>query len=471
MVRALLRRAGEVPRGTYAISVLLLFLTGLFVLALHQEWLRTAALTVSLTALTLTVGALWRPTRLAFVGMFALAFVVLLLGRWLATLPSDRLYSEFSLETTKTTLVALFVAIVCVSVAPALSVQMRNRGGRCLDRVEATPAWEQFPRLAWLLLLVVVVCGALRVAENVMVARDVWLTGYVAQFAANNGATSFAWRYPSLMYDAFLAVFIAWRPRRCPLVLVLGLHALVMASSLFSGQRMYAVVWVGVLVAFVASAPPPWLGPLIRRRAVPLAVAAAVLLGSGVAGLSLIESMRSGSSSSGFLASQGVSYTAVAYAEEREADLPRTNTSYTFGRLEAELTGGPTYPESSVDEATRGNNLGATISWLVQPTVYAVGGGFGTSYVAELNTDFGAWAVGLYSLLVGAALIALPSLARRGWFAGAVTLLLARSLVIMPRDFALNWIFPFLSASVLAPLLGMAALTYLARWNRRRAPR
>lgn len=450
------------------IACLLIALTGLFALAISQDWLRLAVVALAMVPLVLIVASALRIARLAFVGMFALAYLVFLLGRWIATLSSNRLYSEFSLDVTRTTLIVLFVGAVSVAVVPIGTLIAKEWESSSTRPKDVTSAAAQFVRLSWLLLFALVVCGGVRIFENAAIAREVWRYGYTQQYVST---PEFSWpaiHYLGLMYDALLAIFVAWRPRRLMLALGLGIHLVVMASSLLTGQRIYSVVWVAVLLAYVACAPPRWLAPLIRRRTTSLMIAGVALLAVGISGLSMVEHLRSGSSNSGFLESQGVSYVVIGYANERAADLPQSNGSYTFGRLVDAFTGHEPYLPNSVLEATAGDNLGATISWLVQPGVYEAGGGFGTSFVAELHTDFGLWGVGLYGILVGAALVGLSSLARRNWLTVAVCLLLARSLIIMPRDFALNWVFPFLSFSVLIPLVSMAAIAYAAcRYDRR----
>lgn len=144
-----------------------------------------------------------------------------------------------------------------------------------------------------------------------------------------------------------------------------------------------------------------------------------------------------------FFVQQGGSYSVIGYAKQYEHLLPSTNISYTFGPvIEFVKKIVPSQIESLEElthEALYGNNLGATITFLVDPSYYYRGGGFGTQYIAELYTDFGYWGVAVFSLLLGIFISKINFFFSRSWMVNALFASCIISLFSMPRNFYLCW--------------------------------
>lgn len=108
----------------------------------------------------------------------------------------------------------------------------------------------------------------------------------------------------------------------------------------------------------------------------------------------------------GFFLQQGGSSNLIYLVDDYKYSLPNTNLSYTFGplinyvkdifHLNTNLGW-----DSFTYEALYGNNLGATLTYITNPSYYYSGGGLGTQYIAELIADFGYIGVIVYNLFLG----------------------------------------------------------------------
>lgn len=166
-----------------------------------------------------------------------------------------------------------------------------------------------------------------------------------------------------------------------------------------------------------------------------------------------------------FFVSQGGSVKVISYSKLFEEAFPETNVSYVFSPIIhyfnrgtfASIFTGLAPLTDKVDMALYGNNLGATITYLVAPNYYLAGGGLGTQYIAELYADFGYWGVMIFNFLFGIILaVILPTNYRR-WWLFTIGLLTCNAFFMMPRNFALTWIGVWYSLTTWLPIV----LTYI----------
>jgi oligosaccharide repeat unit polymerase len=155
-----------------------------------------------------------------------------------------------------------------------------------------------------------------------------------------------------------------------------------------------------------------------------------------------------------FFRDQGGSVNIIGYEKIFEDYLPKTNHSYFFGpiitlfnngSIALLLKGDKPGTMSLINNALYGNNLGATLSYLVMPRYYILGVGFGTQYIAESYADFGYVGIIIYNILLGFLLRIFNYKRNRNWYLSAIIYSVYAYFIIMPRNFALTWIAPFVS--------------------------
>lgn len=171
-----------------------------------------------------------------------------------------------------------------------------------------------------------------------------------------------------------------------------------------------------------------------------------------------------------FFEQQGVSIDVIGrtiYCKDN-GYLPDTNSSYVLGPIINIFKNGilgklfdisPIDTQiQSVDLALKGNNLGATITYLTLPSYYSIGGGFGTSYIAELVADYGYIGLIIFNLFLGWLINRINFFTSDKWYLNAIGLLLINDIIYMPRDFALAFIASLLSLTNLIPIITLLAV-------------
>ena len=169
-----------------------------------------------------------------------------------------------------------------------------------------------------------------------------------------------------------------------------------------------------------------------------------------LAGLSLFAFFRSGNEiesngmlldSLGFFVQQGGTSSLITLSEQYQNSLPSENVSYSFGpiiNLLKDYMGiGPTeHDDALIYAATKGNNLGATLTYITMPAYYFSGGGLGTSYLAELFVDFGYVGIIIYSFILGVLLRYISFDVRKTLLARIISSFILLGTFFLPRDFA-----------------------------------
>lgn len=150
----------------------------------------------------------------------------------------------------------------------------------------------------------------------------------------------------------------------------------------------------------------------------------------------------------GFFVQQGGSANVIGYTALYINNLPDTNTSYLFGPIInlykygwiSRFLAGDIAPHgNSIENALTGNNLGATITYLVNPTYFLNGGGLGTQYIAEAYADFKYVGVIFFSLFLGNILKNINFIIYRKWYINAIIISIISMVLQMPRSFAFSF--------------------------------
>ena len=90
--------------------------------------------------------------------------------------------------------------------------------------------------------------------------------------------------------------------------------------------------------------------------------------------------------------------------------------------------------------ALYGNNLGASISYIVLGSRYLNGHGLGTQYIAELFVDFGIIGIIIFNLFIGYILTRLTYINYNSCYKFAFLLSALSGILYIPRNFATTWI-------------------------------
>lgn len=167
-----------------------------------------------------------------------------------------------------------------------------------------------------------------------------------------------------------------------------------------------------------------------------------------------IENFNLGNEFIQFFEDQGGSVKLIGYVEEYKEKLPETNNTYVFGPITNFFKNGiigkmlfnnVSFKGNTVEQALYGNNLGATMSYLVLNNRYLAGEGIGTQYIAETYVDFGYIGVFAFNVLIGYVMYIIRFRSDLKWFLSAIALSVIRQIIYMPRDFAMSWFSAFFS--------------------------
>ena len=181
----------------------------------------------------------------------------------------------------------------------------------------------------------------------------------------------------------------------------------------------------------------------------------------------------------GFFKDSGSSVNVISYAIDYRGALPPTNISYTFGpvinflrnnMISRVLFGFQQYTDMSTASALYGNNFSYTITYIAAPSVYAMGGGLGSAYIAELFADFGHFGVIIYNIIIGIVLTKIGEARLHRPWVFVLILVVVDSIINMPRYSAMYWVSELLSFTTIATMCGLYLLAFVTS-RRERHPK
>jgi oligosaccharide repeat unit polymerase len=174
--------------------------------------------------------------------------------------------------------------------------------------------------------------------------------------------------------------------------------------------------------------------------------------------------------------SQGVSYEVLGRGYNFEGYIGKLGfRGYSFGSVTDYILSGPfgrfflgneALPEiNSIRTAVEGHSFSHALSYHAH-YAYLEGQGWGSSYLLELNQDFGMLGVAVFSLLFGALLGSFPWLLTRGWLSGTIVLAMCTIIFHMPRGAAAEWAFFLITPQFWFTILLMVGGAALLRAKR-----
>jgi oligosaccharide repeat unit polymerase len=119
-----------------------------------------------------------------------------------------------------------------------------------------------------------------------------------------------------------------------------------------------------------------------------------------------------------FFYAQGVSANLIGYAQTLSTQLPEGKL-YTMGRITDFINNNiitqtlfdvPKYTAQSIESALYGHSFADSVSYILSPTRYKAGWGYGSSYIAELFKDFSYFGIIMGNFILGMILAFMPKL-------------------------------------------------------------
>lgn len=162
-----------------------------------------------------------------------------------------------------------------------------------------------------------------------------------------------------------------------------------------------------------------------------------------------------------FFYSQGISANLIGYTKVYEDLLPK-GILYTFGpimefvnnKIIRPLNGLPEYFGQNIERAINGHLFSHALPYLIMPSAYLMGHGYGSSYIAEMFHDFSFLGVFIGSIVYGAIIyVFYYMLQNSNYIIVIFTLMMTRSILFAPRGAALSFIVSAFSMSKIAAVI------------------
>ncbi|KQB91650.1 sugar isomerase [Geobacillus sp. PA-3] len=251
------------------------------------------------------------------------------------------------------------------------------------------------------------------------------------------------------MCPSALFVYLGTLPTKRKCFLPLSLYLSLGALSLIVGQRNNFVLNILIVLIYlclrnITDKDEKWFGKreiIICLCAFPLLISllntvSYLRMDHEVVQNSFIDEVNE------FFYAQGVSVNLIGYAQTLTDKLPEGRI-YTIGRIidfihnniiTQTLFDVPQYKPQSVESALYGNSFADSVSYILSPSRYINGWGYGSCYIAELYKDFGYFGIVIGNFVLGIILALMPRLFRNGVLGAWMCLSMTRLLLYAPRD-------------------------------------
>ena len=392
--------------------------------------------------------------RIVFL-LFNISYFTFLLGQYFfEILKRESLCGEFPPEVVLHTLFTLFISLLFIYSGMTFAEIFNNKKNINYKLTQKDYLIVHIRNFSKVMFYVTYFINFISLLEVVVFIQQ---NGYIALYMDFSSQIPLVIKKISLTCLTFFYIYLATLPQKREARKIVILQLFYLGTSILTGVRGTAVVGLFTLFAYcifrdicMKDLDEKWIGRIEKRIIVlslPFFIAFlsaynSVRIGIKVENFSVLDEVI------GFFKSQGGSFQVISYSKLYEDLLPTTNSSYVFGPIinyftvgtVASLFTGLSPITDKINMALYGNNMGATITYLVAPQYYLAGGGFGTQYIAELYADFGYFGVAVFNFIVGMLLDVILSATYRRWWLFAIGLLTCNAIFAMPRNFALTWI-------------------------------
>lgn len=248
-----------------------------------------------------------------------------------------------------------------------------------------------------------------------------------------------------IAFFVFLATFPTKRKSLLPILLYIFLGVL----SLLAGYRNTFILNIMIILIYyclrnISDKEKLWFGkkeiitciisfPIIIMQ---LNVVSYIRVDENVNRISMKDTF------SEFFYKQGTSVNLIGYSETLSDVLP-DDKNYTFGKIIDLLNNNiisqkvfniEHYSPQTIESAKKGTSFADSISYTLDPYRYKNGWGYGSSYIAELNFDFGILGIIIGNIVLGMLLASMTRLFTKGILGAWLCLNITRAILYAPRS-------------------------------------
>lgn len=310
---------------------------------------------------------------------------------------------------------------------------------------------------------------------------NVFKGGYLKSFTQKTDASvpSYISRM-SMFFAPSFAVFLATLPSKRQMKIPMIVYGVYMLASLFTGRRNTFVceaLMIGIYFVLRDGLLPKDKRILKKKTIIWVIVIGVVLMYL----LEIIAELRAGSSAGkrgffsslvNFVYSQGASFRVVIQTVN-QWDMFNHQTTYLYLFYPFEQFAhnnivirtifgfSPITEVQNLRFVLTTHNYAHVITYMVDPSRYLLGGGFGTSFVAEAYVAYGMGGVAVVSAIIGFAFRFFSSMLTRSWVLIACGLIALKDFVYIPRNFAFSWVIDVFNITYLCYFLGVYLIALL----------
>ena len=411
--------------------------------------------------------------RIVFL-IFNITFFTLLLGKnFIYMLSGEIWYNKFDSSIEKNTLLLLYISLLCIFIGTMLFhiYKYFNKSNFSKKRKDINKKEILYIRkfLFFVFILTLIPSMIVSVEKIIFVSQN----SYISLHSGFTSQIPFFVQKLSNTNSTFFWLYLATFPSQNKVLKVTFAYCVYLVITMLSGGRAPLIVGLITLIIYYVYRQYTLNEVYFNKKT----LSAMAILGlSSIVFLSsynilrnkqTIENFNPINQFKQFFIDQSNSVELISYAQEYKDELPETNSNYTFGIIKNVLLNKNYYIQNTntVETALKGNNLGATLSYLIMGDSFLKGNGRGTQYIAELYTDYSYLGVVVYNLILGFALIALINVNPSNFIFFGISLNIISNLIYLPRQFAMGWMTYLFSTTVIFAVL----LTYIfSRFIRRK---
>lgn len=398
---------------------------------------------------------------------FNISFFTFLIGQYLfMMLNGEQWWSNYPNEIMTHTLLSLFISLLFLYMGSVFA-ELFHRGTAKREEYMKSCLLDYIRKISRLMSFISILFAFIVLQEKVIFVQQY---GYTALYVDYTSQIPLIVKKIAQTYLTFLYIYLATMPRKKEARAIIILYLFYLGVTVLSGVRGPMIVGLLVLIIYCIfrdinfrSLDEKWLGKTEKTIIM-------ISLPFFIAFLSAYNLIRDKINVDNFnilneiikfFTSQGGSVQVIVFSKMYENYLPSTNISYTMGPIInyftigsiASIFTGLTELVDKVDIAIYGNNLGATITYLVNSQYYLAGGGLGTQYIAELYADFGYLGIVIFNFIIGVLISKILSATHKKWWLFAIGLLTCNAIMEMPRNFALTWVGVWIALPTWIPIL------------------
>lgn len=379
---------------------------------------------------------------------FLVSFFTFLLGKTVILfIIGDNWKDGYSDDVIITTLNLLITSLLCIIIGSQIYQVLNKRKEEYSTITNSDSKIDIVRKLSGILFYITYICLILTTLEKIMLVRT---NGYAFLYSNYNSSLPSIVHKISIISKCLLFIYLATFPNKRKTSIAILFYVVYLIFTLLTGERGEIVTGLFTIFIYLFYRQHKVKDiEIFTRNKIILVFIISIIM---IIVLGVFTEIRAGVQIEkinpleeiiDFFKSQGGSIRVIEHSVQNRDQLKNYNSNYTLGIIINYFNP----KERSMDEEIfEGNNLGTTITWLIEPTYYYSGGGFGTQYIAELYLDYGFIGVCIYNIALGYLLMSMINFKKYNWIIFTISLLMMKTLLFLPRDFC----FSFITASILS---------------------